>query len=195
MRAISLWQPFASAIAWGDKQIETRSWGTRYEGLLLICATAKTPLDDFEAATCNRHVVEVLLRENIIDTSHGFGRIEPEPVVALKRLPQACAVAVAYLYACDMIEAAHATDDGGTFLRARALFEHPTEYTISPMEAAFGFYDSGRFAWKLRDVRPLPQPIPCKGAQGIWKVPAELEAQVRLALALPTTPSTKETLL
>src|SRR6185295_12863658 len=41
MRALSLWEPWASAMANGFKAIETRSWPTGYRGDLLICA-AKT---------------------------------------------------------------------------------------------------------------------------------------------------------
>lgn len=41
MKCISLWQPWASFVIRGHKQIETRSWYTGYRGLLLIHA-AKT---------------------------------------------------------------------------------------------------------------------------------------------------------
>lgn len=41
MKAISLWQPWASLIAIKAKKVETRSWYTDYRGDLLICA-AKT---------------------------------------------------------------------------------------------------------------------------------------------------------
>ena len=44
MKAISLWQPWASAMALGLKQNETRSWPTAYRGDLVICST-KRPLD------------------------------------------------------------------------------------------------------------------------------------------------------
>ena len=40
-KALSLWQPWATAIALGFKRIETRSWYTPYRGPLLIHA-AKT---------------------------------------------------------------------------------------------------------------------------------------------------------
>lgn len=33
---------------------------------------------------------------------------------------------------------------------------------------------AGPYGWLLDDVRPLPEPIPCKGRQGLWDVPAEL---------------------
>jgi activating signal cointegrator 1 len=43
MRAISLWQPWATFVALGLKQFETRSWDTAYRGPLLIHA-AKRPM-------------------------------------------------------------------------------------------------------------------------------------------------------
>lgn len=41
MKAISLWQPFASAIPYGFKRNETRHWSTNYRGLLAIHAAKK----------------------------------------------------------------------------------------------------------------------------------------------------------
>lgn len=41
IRAISLWQPWASLIALGYKKYETRSWQTNYRGSLLICSAQK----------------------------------------------------------------------------------------------------------------------------------------------------------
>lgn len=38
MKALSLWQPWASAIAFGLKKIETRHWHTPHRGLLAIHA-------------------------------------------------------------------------------------------------------------------------------------------------------------
>jgi hypothetical protein len=54
LKAISLWQPWATAIALGKKQYETRSWGTTYRGRLLICS-AKKELD--ESASYARSLV------------------------------------------------------------------------------------------------------------------------------------------
>ncbi len=42
LKAISLWQPWASLIPLGLKHYETRSWKTKYRGKLLICSTAKS---------------------------------------------------------------------------------------------------------------------------------------------------------
>lgn len=42
-KAISLWQPWASLIAHGEKKIETRSWCTWYTGPLAIHAAKRMP--------------------------------------------------------------------------------------------------------------------------------------------------------
>ena len=55
MKALTLWEPYATLIAEGYKRYETRSWGTKYRGLVAICAAKRklTKLDregfdDFE---------------------------------------------------------------------------------------------------------------------------------------------------
>ncbi len=44
MKAITLWQPWATLVAIGAKRFETRSWSTHYRGPLAIHA-AKTSRD------------------------------------------------------------------------------------------------------------------------------------------------------
>lgn len=55
MKAITLWQPWASAITLGVKTIETRSWATSYRGPLAIHAAARKPTVD------EQDLVEVLV--------------------------------------------------------------------------------------------------------------------------------------
>ena len=43
MKAITIWQPWASLIACGAKKYETRSWPTKYRGPIAIHAAAKDP--------------------------------------------------------------------------------------------------------------------------------------------------------
>jgi hypothetical protein len=43
MKAISLWQPWAWAMAEGIKRIETRSWPISYRGDLVICSAKRKP--------------------------------------------------------------------------------------------------------------------------------------------------------
>jgi len=46
MKALSVRQPFASAIAIGAKDKEYRTWRTHYRGDLLICSTARSMTTD-----------------------------------------------------------------------------------------------------------------------------------------------------
>lgn len=48
MKAISLWQPWASLIAHGSKTIETRSRPTHYRGPLIIHAAQKMPREEWQ---------------------------------------------------------------------------------------------------------------------------------------------------
>jgi hypothetical protein len=45
MKALTLWQPWASLIAWGEKQYETRSWKTDYRGPLAIHASLRLTIE------------------------------------------------------------------------------------------------------------------------------------------------------
>lgn len=53
MRAISLWQPWASAIALELKKVETRHWSTPYRGPLVIHASKRWDRDQRDFAADN----------------------------------------------------------------------------------------------------------------------------------------------
>lgn len=44
------------------------------------------------------------------------------------------------------------------------------------LEASYGNYAPGRWAWRTKLVAKLDEPIPCRGALGLWDVPEELLA-------------------
>ena len=44
-------------------------------------------------------------------------------------------------------------------------------------ELAFGDYTPGRWAWVLEDVKRLPEPIPARGALGLWEWVQPKESQ------------------
>lgn len=46
-----------------------------------------------------------------------------------------------------------------------ALLHHQ----MTPMEVHFGDYSEFRFAWLLEDMRPFKEPVPAKGALGLWQ--------------------------
>jgi hypothetical protein len=45
-------------------------------------------------------------------------------------------------------------------------------------DAALSAWFDGGIAWVLDRVRPLAEPVPCRGAQGLWVVPADVEVRV-----------------
>lgn len=50
---------------------------------------------------------------------------------------------------------------------------------ISDQEDAFGNYDDGRYAWVFENPILLPEPVPVRGALGLWNWrPAELRTAV-----------------
>lgn len=38
--------------------------------------------------------------------------------------------------------------------------------------------EDGCICWQIEDPIALPKPIPCKGAQGLWDVPLDIERQI-----------------
>ena len=60
MRAISLWQPWASAIVCGKKTVETRGWSTKYRGIVAIHAAQRWTKE--QRAMCSRYLT-VLFHE------------------------------------------------------------------------------------------------------------------------------------
>jgi activating signal cointegrator 1 len=134
MKALSLTQPYATLVATGAKQFETRSWKTSYRGPLAIHAAKGFPTEARQFAAME----------------HTLGRLPG-------RVPLGCIVAVVTVV--DML---------------------PTEEAklgVSALERLYGDYSWGRWAWKLRDVKMLKEPIPARGAQGLWnwEPPANLE--------------------
>lgn len=72
---ISLWQPWASMVAWGLKQYETRHWTTQHRGALLIHAAKRWTAE--EKAYCLRHPFSTAIRERLggVVSDFPFGSI------------------------------------------------------------------------------------------------------------------------
>jgi activating signal cointegrator 1 len=67
----------------------------------------------------------------------------------------------------------------GVFPTARLAAVEQWIGGLLPHERAFGNYSRGRYGWLLSEVQALPEPICCKGALGLWTVPADIEARLR----------------
>ena len=156
MKALSLTQPWATLIAIGAKQIETRNWSTAYRGWLAIHAS-KTWSDELAALCIDDTFARVLVGAGITHTLD---------------LPRGAIVAVGNLHKV------------GEILRRRdgAVMVRGQELPITGDELDFGDYTAGRYGWVMTNVHPLPEPVPCRGALGLWGVPFDVERQIRRQL-------------
>jgi hypothetical protein len=148
MKAITLWQPWASYVAHGMKKLETRSWPTSYRGPLAIHAAARQinhdgrelmkrhrPLVPFAHAT--RRLAAVITRNLVPSRHRDFAGMVPFGAI----------VAV-----CRLVDVFPIVGPPG-----------------DPREHELGDFTPGRFAWVLLDVEPLKVPVPARGRQGLWE--------------------------
>jgi activating signal cointegrator 1 len=159
IRAISLWQPWATLIAIGAKRFETRSWGhDRLCGLMAIHAASKAGRELKEVCA------DPLFRATL--DHHGYGRGDGQ-----YPLPLGAIVAVCRVHRIWRV-------DHGLLASKDSRLRLPS---INSPEWAFGDFDEGRYAWELTRVVSLSAPIPARGHQGIWwwDVPAHLEPLVQ----------------
>jgi hypothetical protein len=154
VRGLSITQPWASLVALGQKTIETRSWSTSYRGVLFIQAAKGFPTD------CQRLCWRDPFAGVLI--GGGFDRAE--------QLPRGAIVAIARL--------AH--------VAPTEVFGSSDLLTIAEAgrEFAFGDFSEGRFGWVLQNVRPLKEPVPCKGALGLWAVSQDVLKAVARQVSL-----------
>lgn len=149
MKALPLWQPWASLVAIEAKRVETRHWPAPHWIIgqrVAIHATLRT--DDLPLVATSPFA------ERLIAALEAGTLAEVDG-----KLPLGHIVATAVIDRCsEMTEASIA-----------ALLER------DPDEHAFGLYRPGRFAMVLRDVERLAVPVPFKGRQGkFFDVPDEL---------------------
>jgi len=155
IKAISIWQPWASLIAVGAKQYETRSWATSYRGPLLICAVLTgSRLGTKEywhlLGTIGDNPFWTVLRFSL---EHPTVLITPDDI--WRNLPFGQAVAIVELTDCFQITVNRC---------GKSLMQE-----IGSQEFIFGDFRRDRYAWKLENVRAI-EPFPVKGRQGLFEV-------------------------
>lgn len=148
MKALTLWQPWATLIAMGEKRIETRCWSTKYRGELAIHAAAKLPAKYLGASSR-----EDAFRDQLADIfcvrrdrdDRGGKHVDD----ILRRLPFGKVVCIVRLSEVTEID---------EMLRD----------TITYRERLFGNYENGRYAWHLEMMEVFEPPIPAKGSRMLW---------------------------
>ena len=155
MKALSLWQPWATLMAIGAKRIETRSWNMRYRGPLAICATK----------TWNRGVLDRLddaVTEPDRDQPSDWKRI-------LQELSSAGYKDISQLPLGSILCVVDVVDCIPTPIIVPRYYNGPP--LITAKEKAFGDYSQGRYGIVTKNVRRLPKPIPVTGKQGLFDIP------------------------
>lgn len=170
MKAITIIQPWATLIAIGNKQIETRSWSTKYRGPLAIHAGKNTSYVQMKS---KNYILGTEPFYSIITryTNHLINQPEYILNVALnihkKIFPIGAVIAVCNLTNCVEIKD-HTymalVDDSidKSFAQKFAIMPPPEP------ERSFGDYTPGRYAWILEDVKPI-DPVFVNGALGLWE--------------------------
>lgn len=161
MKAITVWNPWAYLIRLAGhhdpevaklgKGIETRSWPTSYRGPLAIHAAKNFP----------QEARLLCLEEPFLTALTSAG------LQGTNELPRGAVVATCKLVDC--LQITGRTTIEGKIVAAQLYSMHPLAREVTGNELAFGDYTPGRYAWILADVNPLPEPIPAKGALGLWE--------------------------
>lgn len=192
MKALSLWQPWATLIAVGQKRIETRHWPTTYRGPLAIHATKRRPETNRSE---DGPVGELYCEQRCCDGKITAQWIPPEDGAGWAlytelddgkwhtiHMPLGAIVATAELVDCVRILARGdalgsrkryvAADDDGLMrvwdVGPLGGMQCHSSWTTTAHEHVYGDYTPGRFAWLLDNVQPLDEPVPARGAQGLW---------------------------
>lgn len=167
MKAISLWQPWASAMAVGAKTIETRHWPTLVRGSIAIHAAKRCVKGEILSLLCRGAWQGAVVMPHII---------HPRSEFHVEDLPYGAIVAVGTLVDCRPIETLTVGE-----LDTRRYSDADPRKLYPFTERAFGDYSPGRFGWVFEDVKPLMNPIPFTGKQGFFNVPDELIREVEYA--------------
>jgi len=178
MKAISLWQPWASLIACGAKPYETRHWSPPRELIGQTIAIHAAKKIDREAAQLAQDIMfgqvdrHAGLAERL-EASWGGDDACDDLMGTFGNtvMPIGCVVCTARLDAAFQLgEAAEGTAvPAARVIRRLVSRSMPECFTVRYDD--FGDYAPGRWAWLLRDVTPLIPPPPAKGHQGFFDLP------------------------
>lgn len=153
MHALTVCQPWAWAIARGFKRVENRSWATNFRGPLAIHAGLSRKWIDGGRT----HLYEAAR-----DYDRPDWRMPDEDALVYGAI-----VAVASVVECVTIDELLRRD------------EHDLRGAGPGLPAEILAFAGGPWCWLLEDVRPLAEPIPCRGAQGLWTPPVDVRLETR----------------
>lgn len=178
MKAISLWQPWASLIACGEKPYETRHWAPPRELIGQTIAIHAAKKIDKDAAGMATDLIYGQFDNHgglaeKLQASWGGDAAADDLMVKFGDtiMPVGCVVCTARLDAAFQLgERAEGTAvPAASVVRRLISRQMPDCFTVRYDD--FGDYAPGRWAWLLRDIKPLIPPPPAIGRQGFFDLP------------------------
>jgi activating signal cointegrator 1 len=156
MMCLSIRQPYAHLIAAGIKRFETRSWSTRYRGPLAIHASRSWTGSERESL---RYVNDVLQR-----WPRNSGPSASWPSIEGSTLDLGAIIAIV-----DLVEI--------------LAMEGEEDRRFSFLERQLGYFDTGRYAWKLSAPVALETPIRMRGNMGLFGLADRIKVEMSEDLA------------
>ena len=147
IKSLSIHEPYASLIRTGAKTYETRSWPTKYRGLLLICAA--------KGGMSKKVLMKMLGQCHVKQGLFPLANYKISPSAAYNRLNFGRAVALVEIVDC---------------------FQVPSpefDPVVEAKQTWYGDFNPGMYAWKLKMINNTFKPFPVKGQQGLFSVNVE----------------------
>lgn len=163
MRALTLKQPWADAVCYLGKRLENR---TRPPPRTLP-ATELIAIHAGMADSQKDHQATAHLAARAL--KWGLGDVMPE-VTTLGAVVAVCRV-VGWLDNSPFSPMRRWVDGMNTINHLECLSDH--------LEDQIERWFDGPFAWVLEDVQVLAEPVPARGALGLWALPDDVERAVR----------------
>lgn len=139
MKVISIWNPYASLLAYGCKSIETRSWPAPKSliGQRIGIASTKQMRPEQRAVLQDEKFMEYFSRTGLPQT--------------LEEMPNGFLLGTIVLHSSSVIEEEDIAD-------------------LTEEERLYGYFKPGFYAWRCRYPEPFFNPLPVRGAQGVWEI-------------------------
>lgn len=164
MKAISLHQPFASAVILGAKVLETRGWATSHRGPIAIHASKHRTIEG---------MIRVHSSWTWCGALAGAGVKMGQNERLENILPFGAVIGVVDLVDC--------RPTGSLTVDELDSWRKPAADAIPPLfwtERMLGNFEPGRFAWTLANPRPLHRPVPAIGRQRIFNLAPDVVAKM-----------------
>ena len=152
IRALTVRQPYAWAIAEGFKPVENRGWRTAYRGLLAVHAGSR---------------FDELASFPVRDADRKFRALKAKALLAGAFPPEAARLGFRRVVAVARLAGIHHASE------CMATEGKPPRRLCCPWAV------HGEHHWELPEIWPL-DPVPCHpGKRGLWKLPSDVEKAVR----------------